>query len=94
MNHYLEKQNGDVAPEFLSLRLRTRSFNFGKVKAYNWNHKKYRYFAINTGSSISIFITYILFLTKMQKGKPGEMDLPLLKNSITTNWTVAEMADI
>jgi hypothetical protein len=22
MNHYLEKQNGDVAPELLSLRLR------------------------------------------------------------------------
>ncbi len=31
----------------------------------------YRYLAINTGSSISTSITYILFLTEMQKGKPS-----------------------
>jgi len=36
----------------------------------------YKYLASTTGSSISISITYILFLTKMQKGKPDEMDLP------------------
>jgi hypothetical protein len=39
----------------------------------------YRYLAINAGSSISILITYIVFVTKMQNGKPGEMDLPLWK---------------
>jgi len=39
------------------------------------------YFAKTKGPSISV--TYILFLTKMQKGKPCEMDLPLLKNDIT-----------
>ena len=39
--------------------------------------------AKNAGLRISIFITYIVFLTKMQKGKPTKMDLPLLKNDIT-----------
>ncbi len=38
-----------------------------------------RYLAILTGSNISILITYIVFVTKMQNGKPGEMDLPLWK---------------
>jgi hypothetical protein len=37
-----------------------------------------------TGSSISISSNYILFLAKLQKGKPSEMDLPFLKNDITT----------
>ena len=32
MNHYLEKQNGDVAPELLSLRFRASTFNCRKVK--------------------------------------------------------------
>jgi hypothetical protein len=40
------------------------------------------YLAINTGSSTSTSSTYIVFLTKLQKGKPGEMDLPLLKKDI------------
>ena len=40
----------------------------------------YRYLAINTSSSILISSTYILFLTKLQKGKPSEKDLPLMKN--------------
>jgi len=31
-----------------------------------------------------LLITYIVFVTKMQKGKPGEMDLPLFNNDITT----------
>ena len=42
-----------------------------------------RYLAKTTSPSISISITYILFLTKLQKSKPDEMDLPLLKNDIT-----------
>jgi len=37
----------------------------------------YRYLAINTGSSISISNTYIVFVTKMQKSKPQKKDLPL-----------------
>jgi hypothetical protein len=46
-------------------------------------YEKYRYLAINTGSSTLISITYIVFVTKMQKGKPSKKDLPLLKNDIT-----------
>ena len=40
--------------------------------------------AKTTGQSTSISSTYILFLTKMQKGKSCEVDLPLLENDITT----------
>jgi len=40
--------------------------------------------AISTGSSISISSTYILFLAKLQKNKPCEMDWPLLENDIAT----------
>jgi hypothetical protein len=36
----------------------------------------YRYLAINTGLNISILITYILFLTKLQKRQTPEKDLP------------------
>ena len=43
----------------------------------------YMYLSINASPSLAIFVTYILFLTKMQKGKSSEMDLPLLKNDIT-----------
>jgi len=39
--------------------------------------------AILTGSTTSHSNIYILFPTKMQKGNPDEMDLPLLKNDIT-----------
>jgi hypothetical protein len=35
-----------------------------------------RYLAKTTSSTISITSTYIVFLTKLQKGKPDEMDLP------------------
>jgi len=38
-------------------------------------------------------ITYILFLTEMQKRQPGEMDLPLLKNDITTSEQVSKNED-
>jgi len=41
------------------------------------------YLAKNAGSSISISSADIIFLTKMQKGKPPKIDLPLLKNDIT-----------
>ena len=40
------------------------------------------YLTITAGPSTSISSKYILFPTKMQKGKPREMDLPLLKNDI------------
>jgi hypothetical protein len=45
----------------------------------------YRYLAKTKGQSISIASTYIAFVTKMQKSKPCEKDLPILKNDITTN---------
>jgi hypothetical protein len=51
------------------------------------------YLAINTGSSISTSSTYIVFVTKMQKGKPFEMDLPLLENDITTFESTFKMTD-
>jgi hypothetical protein len=53
----------------------------------------YMYLAMITGSSTSISITYILFPTKMQKGKPDEMDLPLLKNDITDSEPTVTMLD-
>jgi len=37
----------------------------------------YMYLAKTTSPSISILITYIVFVTKMQKGKPTKIDLPL-----------------
>jgi hypothetical protein len=43
----------------------------------------YIYLAINTGSNISILITYIVFVTKLQKGKPLKKDLPYLKTIST-----------
>ncbi|HAY38103.1 MAG TPA: hypothetical protein DCY53_01440, partial [Desulfobacteraceae bacterium] len=36
-----------------------------------------RYLTIKTTQGCSIPITYILFPTKMQKGKPTKIDLPL-----------------
>ncbi len=44
-----------------------------------------RYLASTTGLSISISITYILFLTKMQKRQTLEKEFALFKNDITTN---------
>jgi hypothetical protein len=44
-----------------------------------------RYLAKIKGSSISIPITYIVFLTKMQKRQTLEKEFALFKNDITTN---------
>jgi hypothetical protein len=52
-----------------------------------------RYLASTTGSNISILITYILFLTKMQKGKPSKKDLPLFKNDITGSESTFKTTD-
>jgi hypothetical protein len=54
-----------------------------KVKVYNRNHKKYRYLAKTTGSSILHSITYILFITKMQKRQIPQKEFALFKNDIT-----------
>jgi hypothetical protein len=45
--------------------------------------ENYIYLAINASPSLAIFVTYIVFITKMQKGKSSEMNLPLLKYNIT-----------
>ena len=37
-----------------------------------------RFLAINTGPSISISSTYILFLAKLQKGKPEKNEFALI----------------
>ena len=60
---------------------------FGEIRL------SYIYLAKTTGQSTSISITYTLFLTKMQKGKPYEMDLPLLKNDITGSEPTVKMLD-
>jgi hypothetical protein len=39
----------------------------------------YRYLAINTGSSISILITYIVFVTKMQKRQTLDKGFALIE---------------
>jgi len=41
------------------------------------------YFAKIKGQSISIFSTYIVFVTKLQKGQPSENGFALLENDIT-----------
>jgi hypothetical protein len=53
----------------------------------------YRYLAINTSSSISISNAYILFLTKLQKGKPPKKNLPLMENDITGSEPTVRMLD-
>jgi hypothetical protein len=53
----------------------------------------YRYLAKTTSPMISIPSTYIVFLTKLQKGKPSEMDLPFLKVDITTFETTVKILD-
>jgi hypothetical protein len=50
--------------------------------------------AINTGSNISILITYILFLTKLQKRQIPQKEFALLKNDITTSEPAFGIADI
>jgi len=42
-------------------------------------NQRWRYLAKTTTRSQFMLITYILFLTKLQKGKPCQMDLPFLK---------------
>jgi len=44
--------------------------------AFNVSLLKYRYLAKTTSLDQLIPITYIVFLTKMQKGKPLKNDLP------------------
>jgi len=41
------------------------------------------YLAINTGSNISILITYIVFVTKLQKRQTLEKGFALFKDDIT-----------
>ncbi|MGB5847405.1 MAG: hypothetical protein WBH40_02895, partial [Ignavibacteriaceae bacterium] len=53
--------------------------------------EKYRYLAINTGQSTSISITYILFLTKMQKRQIPGKGFALLKNDITGSLPASEL---
>ena len=52
-----------------------------------------RYLAKTTGPSISISITYILFVTKLQKRQILEKDLPLLKNDITGSEPAVKILD-
>jgi hypothetical protein len=49
--------------------------------------------AINTGSNISILITYIVFLTEMQKRQTLEKGFALFKNDITGFERTVKMLD-
>ena len=55
------------------------------VKLIEWDKcfAKYRYLAILTSPSISILITYIVFLTEMQKRQTLVKRFALFKNDIT-----------
>jgi hypothetical protein len=52
-----------------------------------------RYLAINTGSSISTSITYIVFVTKMQKRQTLDKGFALLKYDITGSESTFKMTD-
>ena len=51
----------------------------------------YRYLAKITGSSISTSITYILFLTKMQKRQIPEKGSAPIENDITNFFPASEL---
>ena len=53
----------------------------------------YKYLAKTTSPSISISITYILFLTKMQKRQTLEKGFALLENDITDFERTVKMLD-
>ena len=53
----------------------------------------YMYLAKTTSLDQLIPITYIVFLTKMQKGKPCKKDLPLLKNDIAGSEPTVKILD-
>jgi hypothetical protein len=65
------------------------------VELIEWDKgfAKYKYLAINTTWNGLIWIAYIVFVTKMQKSKPYEMDLPLLKDDITGSEPTVKMLD-
>jgi hypothetical protein len=51
----------------------------------------YRYLAINTGSSISTSSTYIVFLTKLQKGESPRKGFAPIENDITGSEPTVKM---
>jgi hypothetical protein len=51
------------------------------------------YLASTTGSNISILITYILFLTKLQKRQIPQKEFALFKNDITGSESTFKMTD-
>jgi hypothetical protein len=53
----------------------------------------YRFLASTTGLSISISITYILFLTKLQKRQTQRNGSALFKNDITGSKPTVKMLD-
>ena len=56
------------------------------AKAEKEGGADYRYLAINTGSSFSILITYIVFVTKMQKRQPPEKGFTLIEKRYHNNF--------
>ena len=52
-----------------------------------------RYLAKTSGSSISIYSTYILFLTKLQKRQTLSNGFALFKNDITGSEPTVKMLD-
>ena len=66
----------------------------GVVLMEKRGRRDYRYLAINTGSSISTSSTYIVFLTKLQKGESPRKGFALFKNDITTIFYRYDTCDL
>jgi hypothetical protein len=50
----------------------------------------YRFLTSTTGSNISILITYIVFVTKLQKRQIPEKGFALFENDITTSEPISK----
>jgi len=61
------------------------NFDIWRIYAKNPAFKNLCFLAKTTGPSISVSITYIVFLTKLQKRQTLEKEFALFKNDITTN---------
>jgi len=76
-----------------NLRLRIRNLNFREMKVFNRN-KMLEYLAKITSLDQLIPNTYIVFLTKLQKGQIPQNGSALFKNDITTSEPAVRMLDI
>jgi hypothetical protein len=76
----------------LALQTSCLHLQFAKSKGF-YTRSTLAYFASTTGLGISISITYILFLTKMQKRQTLEKEFALFKNDITGSELTVKILD-